>query len=77
MKRIIFALTFATAIAMVSTNFYSQSRKAEKAVDPVCGLTVDKKDELSYVYKREKYFFCSNKDLNTFRQNPERYARKR
>ena len=76
MKRAILALLFVIAIAAVSTNIYSQGKK-ERAIDPVCGLTVDKNPELSATYKGDTFYFCSNRDLNVFKQNPEKYPKKK
>jgi len=77
MKRVVLVVLLVLAIAAVSTDTYSQAKKGEKATDPVCGLMVDKNPELSAKYNGETYYFCSNKDLNTFKQNPEKYARKK
>jgi YHS domain-containing protein len=75
MKRAVVAILLVIALAAISTSMYSQAKKAEKAIDPVCGLSVDKNPELSTTYKGMTYYFCSNRDLNTFKQNPEKYAR--
>ncbi len=47
----------------------------KKSVDPVCGMTTDDKDSyLSYEHEGETYYFCSERCLNKFRNNPEAYT---
>ena len=53
------------------------SKKSGKAKDPVCGLTVDKDPNLSANYKGETYYFCSKADMEKFRKQPEKYAKKK
>jgi YHS domain-containing protein len=65
------------AILVVAVVSYGQARKQDKAKDPVCGLMVDKNPALSATYKGETYYFCLQRDLDTFKKNPERYARKK
>ena len=80
MKRTITILLIVAAILAVSTSMTSQSKapaqKPQKAIDPVCGLTVDKLPELSYAYKGETYYFCSKADLNKFKETPDKYVKK-
>jgi len=80
MKRTITILLIVTALLAVSFSMASPSsasaQKAEKAIDPVCGLTVDKLPELSYSYKGETYYFCSKADLNKFKETPDKYVKK-
>jgi Cu+-exporting ATPase len=87
MKRIVTALLIAIAVLAISASAVSGSmvaaakspaavQKAQKAIDPVCGLTVEKVAELSYSYKGETYYFCSNKDRDNFKSNPEKYLKK-
>ena len=80
MKRAITILLIVTALLAVSSSMTSQSnapaQKAQKAIDPVCGLTVDKLPELSYSYKGETYYFCSKADLNKFKETPDKYVKK-
>ena len=80
MKRRIFAIVLfsvlATAIFAAAQS--QQPKKApEKAKDPVCGLMVDKDPNLSTNYKGETYYFCSKADLDKFKKEPEKYARKK
>ncbi len=80
MKRTITILLVVIALLAVSTSMTSQSKapaqKPQKAIDPVCGLTVDKLPELSYTYKGETYYFCSKADLNKFKETPDKYVKK-
>jgi YHS domain-containing protein len=69
------------AVAMVvilvtSMTALTQVRKTEKARDPVCGIMVDKDPQLSVSHKGETYYFCSKADMEKFRKEPEKYAKK-
>ncbi len=45
-----------------------------KAVDPVCGMSVDiEKAKYKTVYKGRVYYFCSRWCLEEFEKNPEFY----
>jgi len=85
MKRTALALIFALAVLTAGVHGWAQgsrahrnerSEKAEKAKDPVCGMMVDKDPRLSTTHKGETYYFCSKADLEEFKKNPEKYARK-
>ena len=80
MKRRFVAILIVIAVVAVSGSMISQSQspsqKPQKAVDPVCGLTVDKHPELSWTYKGETYYFCSDADLKKFKDSPNKYAKK-
>ena len=80
MKRTITILLVVIAVVAVSASMNSQTKapahKPQKAIDPVCGLTVDKLPELSYSYKGETYYFCSKADLNKFKETPDKYVKK-
>jgi len=78
MKRRYIALLILIAVLAVSSSMISQSQtqKPQKAVDPVCGLSVDKLPELSTAYKGETYYFCSAADLKKFKDNPSKYVKK-
>ena len=77
MKRAVAVTLLVIAIAVVSASALSQGRRTDKAIDPVCGLSVDKNPDLSVRHGNETYYFCSVRDMNAFRQNPEMYVRKR
>jgi YHS domain-containing protein len=55
---------------------FSQGKKGQ-VQDPVCDLWVDKHAELSYAYKGETYYFCSNRDKDLFKGNPAKYLTKK
>jgi len=81
MKRSLATLLFIIfAVLTVSGSMASQSKnpepKPQKAIDPVCGLTVDKIADLSSSYKGETYYFCSKKDRDLFKANPDKYLKK-
>ena len=47
---------------------------AGQAIDPVCGITVNKHTAAeSFDYEGDTYFFCSKHCLEKFRSNPSRY----
>jgi YHS domain-containing protein len=76
MKRSVVVLILIITMFAVSADVYPQAKKAEKATDPVCGLSVDKDPALSVTYKGQTYYFCLSKDMDTFKANPEKYAKK-
>jgi len=43
------------------------------AIDPICGMNVDKCDGLRIEYKGELYYFCSTHCQETFEKEPEKY----
>jgi len=43
------------------------------AIDPICGMNVDKCDGLRTEYKGEFYYFCSSHCQETFEKEPEKY----
>jgi Cu+-exporting ATPase len=45
----------------------------DKAVDPVCGMSVSPSDQLSYSFGGKKYSFCSDEDMEKFKGNPGKY----
>ena len=48
--------------------------KAEKVVDPVCGMKITPQESLTFTYKGTKYYFCSDDDLEKFKKDPEKYV---
>jgi uncharacterized protein len=64
------------AFALATLLLYSQGKKGQ-VQDPVCDLWVDKNSELSYSYKGETYYFCSNRDKDLFKANPGKYLTKK
>ncbi len=53
-----------------------QLEKKDKVIDPVCGMEIEPNEELSYVYKGKKYYFCMRSDMEKFKKEPERYLKK-
>jgi YHS domain-containing protein len=52
--------------------------KSDEVRDPVCTLCIKKEPKpLSMVYKGVTYYFCSDKDLQLFKANPDKYAGKK
>ncbi len=49
----------------------------EKFIDPVCGMEVEPDEELSFVYKGKKYYFCMKSDKQKFKANPEKYIKQK
>ena len=42
--------------------------------DPVCGMNVNpEKAHFKFGYQNQQYFFCSQKCLESFKQNPDKY----
>ena len=76
MKRQVLAVMLIAALAVLSVSAFAQAKKVEKAKDPVCGMMVDKDPDLSTGYKGETYYFCSRADMDQFKKNPEKYAKK-
>ena len=80
MKLKVILLLVLIVIVGVSSSMISQNKapapKPQKAIDPVCGLSVDKVPELSYTYKGETFYFCAKADLKTFKDNPDKYPKK-
>jgi YHS domain-containing protein len=68
--------TVAFGLQAFSAFAYGQTKtRPEKVTDPVCGIRVDKDPQLSSIYKGHTFYFCSNRDRETFRQNPAKYVK--
>ena len=77
MKRTVIGAALILLFVTTSMFMFAQAKKVEKAEDPVCHILVDKDPNLSVNYKGETYYFCSKADMDKFRQEPERYVKKR
>src|SRR5882762_9906466 len=56
---------------------YDSTNREIDAVDPVCGMTVNRDSAAgSYEYEGKTYYFCSTHCLNKFREDPERFLNK-
>jgi YHS domain-containing protein len=54
---------------------FAQRKTAETAVDPVCKIPVAKDPDLSTSYRNRTYYFCSNRDRDEFKKNPQKYVK--
>ena len=78
MRRSVVAVVLILILTATSMMVLGQTKKApEKAKDPVCGIMVDKDPRLSANYKGETYYFCSKADMEKFKQEPEKYVKKK
>jgi Cu+-exporting ATPase len=77
MKRPVLAVALILIVITASVLVSAQGKKVEKARDPVCGIMVDKNPDLSVSYRGEVYYFCSKADMEKFKQEPDRYVKKR
>ena len=49
---------------------------ANTAIDPVCGMSVDKNNAAANAqYQGNTYYFCSTDCKTKFQQNPEQYVK--
>jgi P-type Cu+ transporter len=49
---------------------------ANTAIDPVCGMSVDKNNAAGQAaYKGTTYYFCSTECKTKFQQHPEQYVK--
>ena len=79
MRRSVVAVALILILTVTSISFLeAQGKKAaEKARDPVCGIMVDKDPRLSVNHKGETYYFCSKADMEKFKKEPDKYAKKK
>jgi YHS domain-containing protein len=55
---------------------FAQQQSADKAVDPVCGMTVVKANaKATFDYKGTTYYFCSTGCKEAFAKEPEKYLK--
>ena len=58
----------------MSTSETTLKDTKRKAVDPVCGMTVDAgKIKLVSIYRGYKYYFCAEGCLKSFEADPDKY----
>jgi YHS domain-containing protein len=78
MRRKVVSVAVILVLAVFLTAAFGQAKKsAERAKDPVCGIMVDKNPDLSVNHKGETYYFCSKADMETFKKDPDKYAKKK
>ncbi len=71
--KLILSLTIIFAAAVV-IGLAAQQKTADKVVDPVCGMTLDKGNaKITYEYKGTTYYFCSSGCKDAFVKDPEKY----
>ena len=69
------ALMAALAVVLV-IGISAQQQSTDKAVDPVCGMTVVKANaKATYDYKGATYYFCSTGCKDAFAKEPEKYLK--
>ena len=66
-----------TLVVFALSSLLLFSQRKGQVQDPVCDLWVDKHAELSYTYKGDTYYFCSNRDKDLFKANPAKYLTKK
>jgi len=49
------------------------SSQKKNAIDPICGMTVEKNDAIHAKHEGEVYYFCSEHCHETFMNNPDKY----
>jgi len=47
---------------------------ADKAIDPICHMPVDKAKSAKITHDGADYFFCSDNCVKTFKADPKKYA---
>lgn len=71
----VFAVMAALAVVLVA-GIAAQQAAADKAVDPVCGMTVVKANaKATFDYKGTTYYFCSAGCKEAFAKEPEKYLK--
>ncbi len=62
--------------AVVVASFAAAQSGSDKAVDPVCGMTVVKaRAAATFDYKGSTYYFCSTSCKDAFAKDPAKYAK--
>jgi YHS domain-containing protein len=78
MRRTVVVVALILVFAATSMTVLAQAKKSpEKARDPVCGIMVEKDPNLSVNHRGETYYFCSKADMEKFKKEPEKYAKKK
>jgi len=70
-----FAVIAALAVVLVA-GVLAQQKAADKAVDPVCGMTVVKANaKATFDYKGTTYYFCNTGCKEAFAKEPDKYLK--
>ncbi len=56
-------------------NSTNHAAVAQKLIDPVCGMEASGEEDLSDTYNGQKYYFCSESDMEKFRTDPGKYVK--
>jgi len=68
----------AVAALIVVLGVAAQQKADDKAIDPVCGMTVTKAGAAAtFDYKGTTYYFCSKGCKDAFAKEPEKYLQKK
>jgi YHS domain-containing protein len=78
MKKNIRLISLMAVLAFIlAAGVVAQQVSADKAVDPVCGMTVVKANaKATYDYKGTTYYFCNVGCKESFAKDPEKYLTK-
>jgi len=69
-----FLLAFAFVFVMVGI---AQEKSSDTAIDPVCGMTVNKAQaKATFEYKGTTYYFCNPGCKESFAKDPEKFLQK-
>ena len=75
-KKIRPIIILAALAAVLAIGVFAQQQSADKAVDPVCGMTVVKASaKATFDYKGATYYFCSTGCKEAFAKEPEKYLK--
>jgi Cu+-exporting ATPase len=75
-NRLLALLAVAAFILVLGVS--AQQKSEDKAVDPVCGMTVSKATaKATYEYKGMTYYFCCSGCKDKFAKDPEKYLQKK
>jgi YHS domain-containing protein len=75
-KTRLIALLAVMAVILVAAAV-AQQKSDDKAIDPVCGMTVVKASAAAtYEYKGARYYFCSTGCKEAFAKDPEKFLNK-
>lgn len=76
-KARLIALLAAMVVVMAAAAAVAQQKSDDKAIDPVCGMTVVKASAAAtYEYKGTTYYFCSTGCKEAFAKDPEKFLQK-
>jgi YHS domain-containing protein len=76
-KRLRLMALLAVAAVVLVLGVTAQQKAGDKAVDPVCGMTVTKATAAAtFDYKGTTYYFCSKGCKDAFAKEPEKYLAK-